>query len=104
VDARYCELQATKQLSPELSEVMDTVTKTVNYIKTRPLKSRFFVELCEEMRSQYQPLLFYSNSRCLPRGSVVARLYNLREGVALFLEDENLVDADYFRNRYSFLN
>jgi hypothetical protein len=30
---------ATKELCPEPSDVMDTAIKTVNYIKTRPLKS-----------------------------------------------------------------
>jgi hypothetical protein len=34
----------TKELGPELSQVMDTVFKTANYIKTRPLESRLFVE------------------------------------------------------------
>jgi hypothetical protein len=40
----YCMMQgeslATKELCPEMSEVMDTIIITVNYIKTRPLKSR----------------------------------------------------------------
>jgi hypothetical protein len=39
----------TKELYPELSEVMNTILKTVNYIKIHPLKSRYFEELCEEM-------------------------------------------------------
>jgi hypothetical protein len=43
---------ATKELCPELSEVMDLVIKTVNYIKIRPLESEFFAELCEEMGAQ----------------------------------------------------
>jgi hypothetical protein len=30
---------AAKELRAELSEVMDTVNKTVNYIKTRPFKN-----------------------------------------------------------------
>jgi hypothetical protein len=37
---------AAKELCPELSEVMDTVIRTVNYMKTRPLKSRIFAEFC----------------------------------------------------------
>jgi hypothetical protein len=43
---------ARKELCPELTQVMDTVMKTVNYIKTQPLNSRHFVKLCEEMRTQ----------------------------------------------------
>jgi hypothetical protein len=28
----------------------------------------------------------------------VLRVYNLREGIALFLEEENIVHAEHFRN------
>jgi transposase-like protein len=59
----HLEPLATKELCPKLSEVMDTVIKTVKYIQTRPLKSRVFAELCEEMGAQYLSLLFYCNSR-----------------------------------------
>jgi hypothetical protein len=37
-----CELLAMKKLCPDLSEVMDTVIRNVNYIKTHPLRSRLF--------------------------------------------------------------
>jgi hypothetical protein len=37
----HCESLATKELCPELSEVMDAVVKTANYIKTRPSKRDF---------------------------------------------------------------
>jgi hypothetical protein len=94
------ELLATKELCPELTEVMDTVIRTVNYIKACPLKIRHFAELCEEMGALYQSLLFYYNSDWLSRGTAVARVCNLREGGALILEDENLVHADLFRNEY----
>jgi hypothetical protein len=91
---------ATKESCLELSEVMDTVIKTVNYINTRPLKSRIFAQLCEEMGAQYQSLLLYCNSGWLSGRNAVARAYNLRAEVALFLEDENLVYAEHFRNKY----
>jgi hypothetical protein len=87
---------ATKELCPELGEVMDTVTKTVNYIKTHPLKSRLFAELFKEIKAQYQSLLFYCNSRWLSKGNTVVCVYNLREEVALFLKEENLVHAEHF--------
>ena len=44
------EALASKKLSPVLNAVMADV---VNYVKTRPLKARFFAKLCEEMGSQY---------------------------------------------------
>jgi hypothetical protein len=48
------ETLAMKKLCPELSEVMDTVIRFVNYINTCPLNNRLFAELCKEMGTQYQ--------------------------------------------------
>jgi hypothetical protein len=45
---------ATEELFPEQSEAVDTVIRSVNFIKTRPLETRLFAELCEEMGTQYQ--------------------------------------------------
>jgi hypothetical protein len=70
-----------EELCPELSKVTDTVIRSVNYIKTCPLKSRLFAE----MGTQYQSLLFYSNSCWLSRGNVMACVYNLQVAAALFL-------------------
>jgi hypothetical protein len=39
---------AAKELHPKLSEVMNTMLKTMIYIKAHPLKSRYFADLCEE--------------------------------------------------------
>jgi hypothetical protein len=68
---------------------MNVVIKSVNYIKTQPLKRRLFAQICVEMGVQYKSLLFYCNSRWLSRGNIVARVYDLREEFALFLEGEN---------------
>jgi hypothetical protein len=51
-------LLAVKELRQELSEVMATVIRTLNYMKTRPLKSRFFTELCEENGANYSRSCF----------------------------------------------
>jgi hypothetical protein len=55
----YCESPTTKESCPELGEMMDTVIKTVSYMKTRPLKRSLFAESCEEMWAQYQSLFFF---------------------------------------------
>jgi hypothetical protein len=65
---------ATKELCPELNEVLNLVIKSVNYIKTRPLKSRLFEQICEEMGVQYKSLVFHCNSSWLSRANVVARV------------------------------
>jgi hypothetical protein len=50
------------------------------------------------MGAQYKSLLFYCNSRWLSKGNVVARVYDLREESALFLEEKNQEIAEYFRS------
>jgi hypothetical protein len=54
--------------------------------------------------AQYQSLLFYSNSRWLSRGNVVACVYNLRVAAALFLEEENQVHTKYFISKLAHLS
>jgi hypothetical protein len=69
---------ATEELCPELSEVMDTMIKNVNYIKTRPLKSRILQNYGGN-GGTVSVTLFYCNSYWLSKGKFVARVYNLRE-------------------------
>jgi hypothetical protein len=50
VDTLYDTLRITvyEGIMPRTEEMMDTVIKTLIYVKTCPLKSRLFAELCEE--------------------------------------------------------
>jgi hypothetical protein len=48
------------------------------------------------MGAEYKSLLFYCNSCWLSRGNVVAHVYDFREELALFLEEENQEIAEYF--------
>jgi hypothetical protein len=95
----HCESLAAKEFWPELSGVMDTVIKTVNYMKTYPLKGRLHAELYGEIGAQCHSLLFYCNSHWLSGGNIVAHVYSLRD-VALFIEEENLVHAEHSHNEY----
>ena len=65
----------------ELAEVLDQSVQVVNYIKSRPLKSRLFSQLCAEMGADHQSLLLHTEVRWLSRGKVLSRLYELREEV-----------------------
>ncbi len=64
------EALASKQVSPELKDVMTDIIATVNYIKTRPVKALIFCALCEEMASDHTAILFHSESRWLSHGKV----------------------------------
>ena len=47
------EALASQQLSCDLNGVLEVVVKTVNFIKARPLKSRFFQRLCDELETDH---------------------------------------------------
>jgi hypothetical protein len=57
--------------------VLRTEIKAVYITKTRPLKNRLSAELCEQIWPLYQSLLFYCNSRSLPKSIVVASVNDL---------------------------
>ncbi|KAF2352879.1 hypothetical protein FHG87_016367 [Trinorchestia longiramus] len=65
---------ATKTLPPKLAEILKIVVESVNYIRTSALRHRIFSELCKEMGSEFEVLLYHSNIPWLPRGQVLNRV------------------------------
>ena len=51
------EALVAKTMPPELTEVLNQAVQMVNYIKSRPLKSRLFSQLCAEMGADHQSLV-----------------------------------------------
>ncbi|XP_072389551.1 protein FAM200A-like [Diabrotica undecimpunctata] len=87
------EALAAKNVTPELSVAMDSIIKVVNYIKTRPVKSRIFHKLGEEMGAENPSLICYCNSRWLSKGNELARVYQLRNEFYTYLHTESHDDA-----------
>ncbi|XP_072229039.1 zinc finger BED domain-containing protein 5-like [Leuresthes tenuis] len=87
------EALASRQLSPELNEVLTEVVSVVNFIKIRPLKARLFSALCEEMGADHTSVLFHSEARWLSRGKVLSRVFELRAEIRMFLEEEHMYEA-----------
>lgn len=54
------EVLVSKIAQNELKEVMNQVIEMVNFIKTRPLKSKIFELLCKDMNSHYVRLLLHT--------------------------------------------
>ena len=62
----------------------------VNFIKTRPLKSRIFELLCKDMDSHYVRLLLHTEVRWLSKGKVLSRVIELQEELSIFFENAKL--------------
>ncbi|KAL4099012.1 hypothetical protein QTP88_023513 [Uroleucon formosanum] len=89
---------ASQNMCPSLKTVLQTVIKVVNYIKTRPVKARFFKKICEEMGAEHTALLFYCNSRWLSKGKVLVRVFELRQELNTYLSEEGHNDFNKFIN------
>ena len=56
---------ATKTFPPKLAEVLQIVFECVNYVRNSAMKHRIFKELCNNMASEFEILLYHSNFRWL---------------------------------------
>ena len=69
---------------------MDQVVKMVNFIKSRPLRSRIFSQLCKNLDANHIALLLHTEVRWLSRGKVLLRVFELRKELLIFFRQENL--------------
>lgn len=102
------EALVAKSLVPELNDVLQTVIKMVNFIKSRPLKSRLFGMLCSAMDAEHTQLLLHTEVRWLSRGRVLKRFYELREELLIFFTCEEsayseLLSDDSWCSKVAFL-
>ena len=70
----------------------------MNYVRNSALKHRIFKELCNEMGSEFEVLLYYYNVWWLSRGKVLSRVFSLRVESAVFLREHQHCHADCFEN------
>ncbi|XP_066473215.1 uncharacterized protein [Tiliqua scincoides] len=90
------EALAAENLSEELHDILKTVIKVVNFIKTRPMKASFFAKMCDSMGAERSCLLFYSSSHWLSLSNSLLRLYELRNEIYSYLQEEEHCLADRF--------
>ena len=76
----------SRTLGENLREVLDEVVKMVNFIKTRPAKSRVFEKICTNMDFQHKRLLLQTDVRWLSRDKVLIRVHVLGYEFLAFLE------------------
>ena len=71
-------------MSAELSDVMDSVVKVVNIVKSA-LQTRLFSNLCAAEGEEHTGLLYHSEVRWLSSGTVLAHVLELRTSIREFL-------------------
>ncbi|KAK7918919.1 hypothetical protein WMY93_010203 [Mugilogobius chulae] len=90
--ATHCMLHrqalAAKDMEPALHSVLNTTISAVNFVKSRPLQSRLFGQLCRDMDAEHDALLYHSEVRWLSRGKVLQRVFELRKEMAEFLREQ----------------
>ena len=70
------EVLVSKTIPHELNQVLKQVVQIVNFIKTRPLKSRLFEKICVGMDSQHKRLILHTEARWLSRRKVLCLYIN----------------------------
>ena len=86
----YCSIHrealAAKGMPDSLKDVLDT---TVKMFKARPLNSRIFSALCNDMGSDHVMLLQHTEVRWLSRGKVLTRFFKLKDKLKVLFTDHN---------------
>ena len=83
------EVLAAKHLGQSLCDVLSSCVKIVNSIKARPLQSRMFSKLCNELGLEHSSYLLHTIVRWLSRKNIVERVFELREELLIFLKEHN---------------
>ena len=83
---------ASQMLPVALRSHLEMAVKMFYFIKGSALNTRFFRELCDNMDTQHQVLLFYSSThiRWLSKGNMLIRLYALHECGLSWLSRERI--------------
>ena len=91
-----------QNLPSKTSRSIKSVIECVNYVRNSAVKHRIFKELCYEMGSEFEVLLYYSNVWWLSRGKMLSRVFALRTQLAVLLREQQHRHADCFKS-YKFI-
>ena len=86
------EALASKTLPTAMKNKLDIIIRIVNFIKSSAVNSRLFSQLCKQMDSNHENLLFHTKVRWLSKGNMLARVYGLKDEVSIFLESQGKQD------------
>ena len=97
------EALASKTVPKNLHNALTVIINIVNYVKGSALNTRLFRELCRDMDANHTDLLFHTQVRWLSKGNMLARVFELREEIKLFLSYSNKVDLLSAFNKEGFV-
>ena len=80
---------ATKTMPTPFKEVLNQVIKAINIVKSRPLATRLFRILCEDLGSTHEAILLHTEVRWLSKGKALKRFFELRGELQIFLDSQN---------------
>ena len=86
------EALAAKTLSPGMKDKLTVIIRIVNFVKTSAVNTSLFSKLCKDMDSDHETLLFHTSVRWSSKGNVVARVYEMRAELTVFLEARRKLD------------
>jgi len=72
-----------------LDHVMNIVTKTANFIRSRGLKHRQIIEFLNKLESEYKDVLYQNQVRWLSRRQFLKRFFDLRREIQIFMIEKN---------------
>uniref|UniRef100_K7FGQ0 Uncharacterized protein n=1 Tax=Pelodiscus sinensis TaxID=13735 RepID=K7FGQ0_PELSI len=111
------QILATKTLLIFLNQVLNEIIKAVHFIKSSILRTHIFKNLCLELGSLHEVLLFHTEVRWLSKGKVLNRVFekqnelktffvlqNKTEFEYLFTENKNLYKIVYLVDSFGLLN
>ena len=75
---------ASKTLPASLQEVLESVIKMVNYVKTQSFNTYLFKKLC--LNADHEVFIFYTAVRWVSKGSVINRVFEMKDEIKLFLQ------------------
>ena len=87
------EVLVSKVSQENLKQVLHQVVEIVNYIKSRPIKSRLFEELCKSMDSQHIRLLMHTDVRWLSKGKVPTRVHESQKELVVLFDKKSTKDS-----------
>ena len=73
--------------------MLHQVVEIVNYVKSRPIKSTLFEELCKSMDSQHVRLLMHTDVRWLSKGKVFTRVHELQKELIVYFIKKSTNDS-----------